>query len=682
MRERYSKERQAEKRMQINLDRPFIAWDGEGINLDGARKPQAYVLFGNSDGLSCRIGKDNATLPFTDCVELIIQSGINSPNAFHVGFGFDYDVNQIVRTLPYRYLQWLNRNGHVRFGPYRISWRKGKSFTVSKTDPTTGRLTTVTIFDIFSFFACSFVKALEAVFGEDSEYKEIVAFIKRGKARRGHFTLQELDDEIVPYWSQELRMLASLADRFRSLLYSADFPITQWYGPGAIASLVLSRNNIHHHMQKPPDPVIEASQYAYAGGRFELFRIGRHDGPTWSIDINSAYPDAISLLPSLAGGEWVYQEINELASAFAHTDIIPFAIYNVVLSHPEYRIPFAPSVPPSPLFHRTSNGEILYPWHTEGWYWGPEVANLTYKPIASYARLLGVWIFKPLTNDKPFHFIRDMYEQRKEWKRSGRPEQLALKLAMNSIYGKLAQRVGWEHKQDAPTWHQLEWAGFVTSYVRARLWRTLWQLGPNIISVETDGIYVARDPSEIGIKADDELGGWSVDQYDELIYLQSGTYWIRSGDTWKSKYRGLDSNSLTREMVEAYLQTVEYRTPNWKALTGTTTRYIGLSAAMAWSTDNPAKFRSLHGVWFQEKDRDIIPGKNGKRAHVSVSCVECAQGRSPYETMHYQSIGVCLRPDNTPVSTQHYLPWRNPAEIDKIAWRKTQQFEQGKLFDV
>lgn len=676
----YRNRDQREERRRVNEQREFIFWDGEGINLDGPGKPQAYVLFGASTGERIKLSRGSSTLTFGDCAELILAVGRENPTAYHVGFGFDYDINQIVRTLPYRYLEWLNTNGSVKFGPYRIAWRHGKTLTISKYTDSTSQ--SVTIYDLFSFFTSSFVKALQTQFAGQTQYDEIISFIADGKKRRKDFTLRELESEIIPYWEAELEMGALLASNFRDLLYAADFPISQWYGPGAIASLVLRNHNIHAHMSEVPEAVNLAAQYAYAGGRFELFRIGRHVGPVWSIDINSAYPNALALLPSLASGKWLYQEINKQASEISYKDIVPFAIYHVELSHKRYRIPFSPHSPPSPLFHRTSQGEMMFPWHTDGWYWGPEVRNLCHKSIADSAKIVGAWVFYPVTDVKPFAFIRDMYQQRSEWKKAKRPEQLALKLAMNSIYGKLAQRVGWERKQSAPTWHQLEWAGFVTSYVRAHLWRTMYQLGDSIVSVETDGIYVTKDPESIGITADSELGGWSVDRYDEIIYLQSGTYWIRQDDHWSSKYRGLDPDSLTREAAEGYLQELDYKAPKWPAITGTTTRYIGLGAAMSWASGVPQKFRNLHGVWFQNQDRDIRPGENGKRTHVSISCVECHANQPPYNHMHYQSIGVCIDPANTPMSTKHYLPWLDGKAVEKISWRKELKFEQGKLFEI
>jgi DNA polymerase family B len=674
-----SRSRHNERILEDNSKRPFIGWDGEGVNTKGSGNPQAYVLFGASTGDFITI-RDGGTLAFGDCAELILKVGRENPTAWHVGFAFDYDVNQLIRTLPFYHLDILNQTGRVRYGPYRISWHRGKSFTLSRN--TGGIRQTVTIYDVFSFFATSFIKAIKSILGNDSEYRDRVTFVAAGKQRRKEFTLKELDSEIYPYWKEEIQLLSILVSRFRDLLYSAGFPITKWYGPGALASYVLNRQHVPDHMAVAPDEVIEAAQYAYAGGRFEMFRVGRYQGPVWAIDINSAYPDALSRLPSLTGGEWTFQPIGKHVSEMAREDIHPFAIYHVRLSHERYRLPWFPNTPPGPLFYRTPQGEMRYPWHVEGWYWTPEVENLFHPRIAPHAYVYGAWVFLPSKQMEPFAFIPEMYSLRRQWKREGKPEQIALKLAMNSIYGKLAQRVGWEQKNAAPRFHQLEWAGYVTSYVRAKLFRALWGLGNDIISVETDGIFTTRDPATIGITPSSELGGWDFRHYDEIIYIQSGTYFARTETSWVSKYRGLDPQSLSVDMAIRYLQSIDIGSRDaWPKLRGTTTRYIGLAAAMQHSSGVPERFRAKHGVWQQERDRDLAPG-TGKRSHYPDSCVECSQGISPYDYPHYLGIGLDYREDGIWESTKHYLPWRDGTEIeDTLAWRRMVRDEQDKLFE-
>lgn len=674
-------ERRAYKRelkVQKDSTRPFIAWDGEGVNTKGANKPQAYVLFGCSTG-DYVTREDGITLPFSACAELILDVGEKNPDAWHIGYAFDYDVNQIIRTLPFHILQILNETGRCRWGNYRIQWRKGKSFRITHHGET---IRSVTIYDIFHFFATSFVKAIEKVFGKEADKLDGIQKVIEGKKRRNEFTLEDLYSEIYPYWDQEIKLLALLVSQFRDLLYNADLPITQWHGPGAIASLVLNRFSIKQHMCNSPDEVVEAAQYAYAGGRFEQFRVGRYQGPVWTVDRNSAYPAALLELPSLMGGTWTRRSIGKSVSQMDRREITQFAIWEVELSHPEWRIPHYPNTPPGPLFYRTDKGEMRYPWHVRGWYWGPEVENLFHPKIAPYAKIHSVWEFTPATDEKPFAFIGEMYTRRKQWKKEGRIEELALKLAMNSIYGKLAQRVGWEQSGKAPAFHQIEWAGFVTSFTRAQMFRAMWQFGNDIVSVETDGVCTLRDPSRIGIVASDALGEWSVSKYDEIIYLQSGTYFARAGDKWFSKYRGLDPESLSVEDAALYLSQVDCRNPKWEPIIGTTTRFLGLATAMVQASGDHGRFRGRHALWEQEKEKRVTPG-TGKRQHYPDSCVECSKGISPSDFPHYMGVNIDLLPDGINHSTKHYLPWRDgKAKDETTTWRHTLVYEQGKLFDL
>src|SRR3546814_3403831 len=106
-----------------------------------------------------------------------------------------------------------------------------------------------------------------------------------------------------------------MTEAFREVMFRAGFKLTRWYGPGALASYVIRTKGLKDHIQNRPfeSAVHQASKHAYAGGRFELFRIGRIEGPVYGYDINSAYPYALSNAPSLGieHGEWRYIERSE-----------------------------------------------------------------------------------------------------------------------------------------------------------------------------------------------------------------------------------------------------------------------------------------------------------------------------------------------------------------------------------
>src|SRR3546814_6712081 len=72
------------------------------------------------------------------------------------------------------------------------------------------------------------------------------------------------------------------------------------------------------------------------------------------------------------------------------------------------------------------------------------------------------------------------------------------KLGPNSMYGKLAQRVGWKTDKDGnahpPMSHCLPLAGWITSKCRASLMKAIMQIPlDRLIAVETDGVYTRSE---------------------------------------------------------------------------------------------------------------------------------------------------------------------------------------------
>lgn len=644
----------ARQSIHLPKDRRFIAWDGEGAKAEQPHKPQHYVLFGCSTGEKI-IGR---SLDTGELLAFIIRIGRKYPGAFHVGFAFDYDSNMIIKSLPPIQIEKLRNNGSVLWSNYRIEhvqskWlqitRYGQNYKRDKNDRFTVRIA-----DIFGFFQCSFVVACKSYI-PDHPLMEQLAVIEEGKAERNNFTYDKID-YIAEYWTTEIALLQALVERLRDMLYSVDLKVTRWHGPGAIANHVYKRQNIIHHKALTPEPVREAARYGYAGGRFELFRLGRHTN-VYGIDINSAYPAAISRLPSLSEGEWRHV-INPASVA-------EFGIYHVRLRG------FAgPTKKPSPLFHRDQQHNISYPWLVEGWYWSPEI-----KSVWGMVGKKGFEIVEGYEyvgwHTRPFGFVEEMYYERKRLKRDGNGAEKALKLALNSLYGKMAQRVGWERNGRPPTWHQLEWAGFVTSATRARLYSVIARIPwGHLIAVETDGIYTTADPAELGITESPNLGEWEFSYYEEMMYVQSGVYFARdSVKGWVGKYRGLDNGTLSADGIADYLRSLE---PNpgidnpWPSIVGPTTRFIGYKSALHRQEQNRGPMKAHHCVW-ETTEREIVPGGAGKRTHSAKLCAACRAGANAYEMPHDLVIRSNAMGD--PKSTMHSIPWEDKDNGDTAEWR-------------
>ena len=241
--------------------REFIAWDGEGQNLRGKNGPQSYVLFGCSTGDRLL---DRAHLHTFDILDFIIGVGEKHPAAFHVGFAFNYDANMIVQSLGVTSLEKLHKTGNLTLNKvdgskFYLNFLPGKWFSVTKFKPGYDRKrnphakTTVKIYDLFSFFAKSFIKAYKELVGPVPET------LKEGKDNRKNFASFSLE-YIEKYWRIEIEMLRVLAEELRRRLYGAGFRITQWFGPGALASYELRRRGILEHKAICPEPVRQASR--------------------------------------------------------------------------------------------------------------------------------------------------------------------------------------------------------------------------------------------------------------------------------------------------------------------------------------------------------------------------------------------------------------------------------------
>lgn len=640
-------------------ERPVLVWDMEGISLSGQEAPQHPVLFGHSRDLqNALIGKKLTTW---DMLNSVVDAGEQYPDALHIGFGFRYDSNMILQDFSRGYIDHLYRNGTGRIHDgnrreWRITWIPGKRFTVTRMgedpqNPKKGK-TSVTIDDFSSFFGgASFLKVAEQLL-KDELTPEDHEVIRRGKEQRGQLDWEHID-EIHRYWRLEITLMQRTFEKFRAVMVQAGFPLNEWYGPGALANHINRVHGIRPHLVgaqhgtgEMPGPVHEASKRAFSGGRFELFQAGRHVGPVYAIDINSAYPYALTGVPSLSPehGFWQHRDNPDTISRFG--------VYRISFEAPgaspiEYR--------PMPLFFRDERGLISYPNRVHGWYWSPEARMVLDTPGVTIHE---GWEWIQTSEVYPWTFLNEMYDTRQ---RLGKATLLSMpfKLGPNSLYGKYAQTVGWDKKKKtAPRSHALPVAGWITSYCRSMLWSIIRQIPDHVIAVETDSVYTTVDPRNLDITLGTGLGEWDFNQYDELLYVQSGMYHYRSGDEWVgTRSRGLGRAEFSAEAVSSFLQSL-VPGEEWSSLTiKTRPRFIGAGAALA----NPFTFRRTHCSW-RAQERVISFGDTGKRRLFHSASVEYQAGVSPFERPY--SLAVASSSDGVRLSAARLLPWEREQTVE------------------
>jgi DNA polymerase type B, organellar and viral len=645
-----------DKRTHRSEDKPFIAWDGEGITYAGSAQ-QAYVLLAASTG-DYILAPEGQKLETLDCLELLFRVEDANPGAIHIGFGFGYDMNQIISSFSrneiFRLSNQIRRGRMYRWRKkYGFKVHPGKMLQITRGWKGDNDYSCITIYDTYGFFNQPFIEVVRSYFPDRLDS------IESGKSDRGSFRYNDME-RIIRYCLSENELLVDILEKLRTDFHKANIYPSGWHGPGAIASASLRSHKIKEYMGQSPKEIRDIARYAYQSGRFEALGVGYHSSTVYEYDINSAYPSFISQLPQLSDGYW--ENVKEWEPG-------TFSVWKCHYRdkrlgrddrYRDYRL--------NPLFHRDERGSISFPPATDGWYWEPEAALLTSIDYPAESDILEGWIWRDSSDGRiqPFKFVEDRYYERQELKRIHDGAERAIKLELNSIYGKFAQRVGWFQEGDRiPAYHQLEWAGFITASTRAKLYNA-YRLRPNsIIAVETDAIFSVA-PLE-GIEIGTGLGQWELNTFDDLLYIQSGFYFAHKGrdainstdkiDTVQ-RFRGFDKSSMTFENVAEWLSSIPAQNvfDVTHQFPGEVNRFVGFRRALS------SKRRGYWRSWERET-RYMTIGRTGKRIH-DTPCPSCRRKCGWMDAIHLLR---CHPLRKYGLSTPHKIPWEN-IDFDENIW--------------
>jgi hypothetical protein len=522
-------------------EKPFVGCDGEGAGVDDKGR-QNYLLF--------RIGerelfRDGERLTTEELLDFICDA---EANAILVGFALGYDVTMILRDLPPQQQQRLfepkqfgeGHSPYVWFGNFDIDYlprnylkvRRVKRHIIDGREvrvPVKG--STRTIYETFGFFQKSFLKVIQEFDVGSIEERQLIA---ENKARRGDFV--EMSEEERRYCALECRMLAELMEKLRDYCEAAEIRPQSWSGAGKLAAAMHSKNKTIQRTEADgliPVGVRDLANLAYYGGRFEITATGHIQQPVYEYDIRSAYPAAMLKLPCLEHGRWEQADgttLDKLSDAELYVSAVSFKADNLKPDQWGKLGGF-------PV--RTKKGHLIWPLEGGGVYWSPEIQSA--KRMGYKVKCKGGWRFHAMCECKPFAWVNDTYEYRRSIGSSG--PGYPIKLGINSLYGKLAQRKG------NGRYHNMVWAGLITAHTRALLNDAICLAPGSIVMLATDGIYsLEKLPLPIG----ESLGMWEHEALEDLFIVQPGLYW--SASKRKKKSRGLsgkffedrDENGIAR----------------------------------------------------------------------------------------------------------------------------------------
>ena len=634
--------------------RRFIGIDGEGGGIDD-RGRQNYQLLraGDMSGRFARaltLAPGESRLSTINCLEFILAL---PRDAILVGYYFGYDVTQILRDLPLDRMERLfqerraDGSNYTWWKDYGIEYIPKQYFRLCRINQNTCKTipgSTRTINEVGGFFQQSFVNALKDWEIGDPKTLDMIAV---NKDRREQFeTIGAVEND---YCSAECKALAQLMDKLREACKRAGIVPRAWRGAGHIAARLHELNGTPQRKNRVRWKIVDdMAEVAYYGGRFEITTIGRIKGTVWEYDINSAYPAAMLELPCPVHGRWKKFRVTD--SDYDRE----LYIADITFQHSDRQFLCG--------FPIREKGRLYFPNMGSGVYWSSEIRAAVRAGASVNVR--GGYRYIKQCDCKPFDWVKKIYEYRKSLgpDTKGKP----IKLGINGLYGKLAQRIG------AAPWRDYVMAGLMTAITRAKLIDAYAQAPADILYIATDAIY---SRSRLKLDTGKDLGQWTETKRNGIFIVQPGIYW--SGNA-KPKTRGIpqsviiDNRDRFEEAWDRWLDDGAHGNPPIVGIF--VNQFIGLRAALARGKPE------LAGTWLNDLrkltgDNEIGIRKidfdwNGKRHPRGDFIADQCMVTQPYKgrsTLRSESYDLKLitefqEQEMVRESDPDFYPWGNSGE--------------------
>lgn len=571
----------------------IIGLDGEGVG----RNPHLYTMMGASDesGTYQRTLESKTGLASLDCLNFLIALPRTKKTKVFT-FSFNYDLTMMLRDLDNRSLYLLFRPelrqraaDKAMLGPYPIKWKgfslnlQGTKFTIKK-----GKQRLV-IWDLFKFFQSKFVNALR-------DWKvgspELWERMSRMKDKRGEFD-KESQDDIRAYMLEECACMATLARKLIEAHELAGLKLKTFYGAGSSGGAMLTVMRIRDKIAVTHPLMKDAVASAFFGGRFENSVIGSIREPVWNYDISSAYPYHTTFLPCLIHGEWVHSKYR------GDLDTTSFALVS-------YELGKTSLADWGPFPFRDKSASISFPITSGGgWVWRDEY--LAGEQAFSHVKFKEAWIYRGNCDCKPFSGIPNYYKHRLLLGKEG--PGIVIKLAVNSVYGKLAQSVG------NALFNSWIWAGMITSGCRAQILDVLRMHvhRKNLLMIATDGIYTRErlempQPKDTdtkdalndkGKRANKPLGGWEEKHVPQGIFVARPGIYFPLNPT-EAQLKDIRGRGVGKGVIlnnwQRIIEIWEREGVKGIATVANVTRFCGAKTSLSRSTMGHTRAHSSDGI--------------------------------------------------------------------------------------
>jgi len=525
------------------------------VGIDGESRNGEYFLFQDSTGL--RIDKHPVTIH--DILPSICRRRIEGKIPINVMYGSFFDWNELFAYEPKEIQRAIFKRGQsVDIDGYNVKIIPRKFTSIRP--PGCPYWHPYYFWDVGGFFQGRFDNILQD-WNKKGMIGPIDPVIVEGKKLRGDNFEGWTTEKIAEYNLAECKALVELMNAFRSSLKIAGYErLKKWSGAGCLADLLMDECNAQTAIKgdfswdifgrnEKEDGLLNRIANAtglygdyrrrmgYYGGRICLLQRGSFDN-VYNYDLTSAYPTAITHLPGLNTAVW------KSFKDFSERDL---ENYDMGLAEVEWKSQADTVLGPFPF--RTdgydhAKNEVIFPTYRnkgngllKGIYHLVEIKEAIRKNLWNIRLTGNAWVIEQ-AKDYPFKRFSELLDLRAKWSAENNPGNIPYKLAMNSGYGKTAQKLG---KRE---YHEFFYAGYITAWTRAQLLKYVKQYSAVLLC--TDGVYSTE---KLDCPVSDKWGEWKLEE-GPGDFIQAGFYRFKT----KTKTRGYPKDSFDFDEVYAKVQ--------------------------------------------------------------------------------------------------------------------------------
>lgn len=292
-------------------------------------------------------------------------------------------------------------------------------------------------------------------------------------------------------------------------------------GSGSIAAAVLRHYQVAKHVDTHTDTEADVlARMTYFGGLIEAPVVGLLDEDVDGADINSAYPSKMISMPCMRAGHgtWKVSRGTVPDSLIGHA-LVTWDVSRSGTSTPPFTVRRKSGAVTSPLVGRRTWVALAELQAATPWF-GPDI--VVHKVVH--------WV-PDCECSEPLFFLAELYDERarikdtmrtmtpgsSEWWEASCHER-AIKLIINSVYGKLAQM-----RYGVGPYTNLHYASYITGSTRGQVRTKTWeyeQAGGTVVYQHTDSVL------SVGVKVLDEgkkLGAWGKEKSSTgFLVIQPG----------------------------------------------------------------------------------------------------------------------------------------------------------------